>query len=60
MRWGNEKEMILQKADELVAIVNNIIGNEKKNIDYIEGANHSYDGKEEIVAKQIIEFIQAL
>lgn len=58
MRWGNDKEMILQKADELVTLVNNIIINKKKDIDYIEGSNHSYNGKEEIVAKQIIEFIR--
>ena len=58
MRWGNDKEMILQKADELVVLVNNLIRNEKKDIDYIEGSNHSYKGKEEIVAKQIIEFIK--
>lgn len=58
MRWGNDKEMILQKADELVTLVNNIIINKKKDIDYIEGSNHSYNGKEEIVAKQIIEFIK--
>lgn len=59
MRWGNDKEMILQKADELVVLVNNLIRNEKKDIDYIEGSNHSYKGKEEIVAKQIIEFIKS-
>ena len=58
MRWGNDKEMIIQKADELVTLVNNIIINKKKDIDYIEGSNHSYNGKEEIVAKQIIEFIR--
>ena len=57
MRWGNDKEMIIQKADELVSLVNNIIINDKKDIDYIYGSNHSYDGKEELVAKQIIEFI---
>lgn len=57
MRWGNDNEMIVQKADELVSLVNNIIINDKKDIDYIEGSNHSYEGKEEIVAKQIIEFI---
>ena len=57
MRWGTDKEMILQKADELVSIVNNLIINEKKDIDYIEGSNHGYNEKEEIVAKQIIEFI---
>lgn len=58
MRWGNNKEMILQKADELVTIVSNTITNEKKDIDYIEGANHSYDGKEEILAKQIVEWVK--
>ena len=57
MRWGNDKEMIIQKADELVTLVNNLIINKKKDIDYIEGSNHSYTGKEEIVAKQIIKFI---
>lgn len=30
MRWGNDKEMIIQKADELVSLVNNIIINDKK------------------------------
>lgn len=58
MRWGNDNEMILQKADELVAIVSNAISNKKKDINYIDGANHSYKEKEEILAKQIIEFIK--
>lgn len=58
MRWGNDNEMILQKADELVALVSNCILNEKKDIDYIDGADHSYSGKEKILAKQIIEFIK--
>ncbi len=58
MRWGNEKEMIVQKAEELVNNVTNIIANPKKDIAYIDGANHSYDGKEEELAKQIITFIK--
>lgn len=58
MRWGNENEMILQKTNELVTIVNNAIVNPRKNIDYINGANHSYSEKEEILAEQILEFIQ--
>ena len=57
MRWGNDNEMITQKADELVDLVNNIITNPNKDIDYIDGANHSYDAKEDELAKQIIEFI---
>lgn len=58
MRWGNVNEMILQSADELVNIVSNIITNEKKDIDYIDGANHVYSDKEEIIADQIIDFIE--
>lgn len=58
MRWGNDNEMILQKAEELVTIVSNAISNPIKNINYIEGSNHGYNGKEEILAKQIIKFIK--
>ncbi len=58
MRWGNDNEMILQKAEELVTIVSNIIDNPNKNIDYVDGANHGYHEKEEIIAKDIIKFIK--
>lgn len=58
MRWGNVKEMIVQDAEELVTLVNEKITNTKKDIAYIEGANHSYEGKEKIVAEQIIQFIK--
>ncbi len=58
MRWGNVKEMIVQEAEELVTLVNEKITNTNKDIAYIEGANHSYEGKEEIVAEQIIQFIK--
>ncbi len=59
MRWGNDNEMILQKADELVNLVNHSISNPNKDIHYIEGANHNYTGKEEILAEQIINFIKS-
>ncbi len=58
MRWGNKNEMILQKADELVTIVSNSIINSNKDIDYIDGADHGYTGKEEELADQIINFIK--
>ena len=57
MRWGNVNEMIVQMPEELVDIVNNIIKNPNKDIYYMDGANHSYEGKEEELAKQIIAFI---
>lgn len=57
MRWGNDNEMILQRAEELVDIVNNILKNENKDIDYIDEANHGYENREEELAEQIIKFI---
>ena len=58
MRWGNVNEMVLQKLDDLVKIVKEKINNKNADIDYIDGADHGYTGKEEIVAKQIIKFIK--
>lgn len=57
MRWGNVNEMIVQMPEELVDLMNNCITNPNKDIYYIDGANHSYEGKEEELAKQIIAFI---
>ena len=58
MRWGNQNEMIVQSADELVTLVSNIIINENKDIDYIDGADHGYTEKETELAEQIIKFIK--
>ena len=60
MRWRNNNEMILQKADDLCTMLKNKIKNEKLDIGYIDGANHSYTGKEEILANQITEFIDKI
>ena len=57
LRWGNQNEMILQKADDLVETVSNCILNENKDISYIDGADHGYTDKEEELACQILEFI---
>lgn len=58
MRWGTENEMIIETPNELVAKVSGIIKNKKKDISYIQGADHSYSGKESELAKQIINFIK--
>lgn len=57
MRWGNVNELILQPADDLVKIVKQKLTNPNKDIGYIDGAGHNYGGKEKILAKQIITFI---
>ena len=58
MRWGNVNEMIVQMPEELIDLMNNCITNPNKDIYYIDGANHSYEGKEEELAKEIIAFIK--
>lgn len=58
MRWGNERELIIQKADELCKNLKEKIKNEKLNIGYIDGADHSYTGKEEILANEIQHFLE--
>jgi len=60
IRWGNDREMILQDVKELVKLMESKINNIYKNIGYIDGANHSYVGKEIIVANEIINFIHTI
>ncbi len=60
MRWGNSNEMIEQSADDLVSILNSKIINKFKNINYIDGADHGYTGKEEMLASQIISFLNEI
>ena len=57
MRWGNVNEMIEQDAKELVELVSRKINNSKKDINYIDGADHSYTGKEEELSNQIVKFL---
>lgn len=58
MRWGTEKEMILQTPQELLDIINTKLINKNKDIDFINGADHGYHEKEEELAEQIIKFIK--
>lgn len=58
MRWGNDGELIIQKANELCNILKEKINNEFLDIGFIDGANHSYTGKEENLANEIKKFIE--
>lgn len=60
MRWGNSNEMIEQNADELVKFMSEKIINENKDINFINGADYGYTGKEEILANQIISFLKTI
>ena len=50
-------EMIEQDAKELAELVNRKINNNKKDINYIDGADHSYTRKEKELADQIVKFL---
>jgi hypothetical protein len=58
MRWGNVNEMIEQDAKDLTNMLNKKIVNTRKDIDFIDGADHGYTGKEYILSNQIINFIK--
>ena len=58
MRWGNVNELIEIPAAELVEIMNLKIKNDKKNINFIDGATHNYKNKEQILADEILEFVR--
>lgn len=60
MRWGNRNEMIEQPAYELVNLLNEKIYNNNKDINYIDGADHGYTGKEEVLADQITNFLKKI
>lgn len=60
MRWGDTNELILQEADKLCSIVKGKIKNTKMDINYIDGADHSYNGKEQVLAEEIKNFIQKI
>lgn len=58
IRWGTINEIIVQSPQEVVKIVNKKVKNDSLNIGYIEGANHSFYQKEEIVINQILEAVK--
>jgi hypothetical protein len=60
MRWGNNKELISQNANDLVNLLKRKLNNEKVDINYIDGANHSYNGKEDDLAKEIYNFLKEI
>lgn len=60
LRWGNIKEMILQKPEEICNNLKEKISNNQLDIGYIEGGNHSYRGKEEILAQEIKNFLEKI
>lgn len=58
MRWGNNKELIVQNAEDLCNMLKNKIKNKDLDINYIDGANHNYKEKEDVLAEEIKSFFK--
>ena len=58
IRWGDTNELIDLEAKELVEFMKKKIQNDKKDIGYIEGADHTYSEKEKQLAKEICSLLQ--
>ena len=59
-RWGNDNELALMdiaQQVEFVIVMKKKIHNKHLDADYIDGANHSYVGKEKELAEQITNFL---
>ena len=60
MRWGNNKELIKQDALTLIETLRIKLDNEKLDINFINNANHSYRGYENILAEDIYRFLKEI
>jgi len=58
MRWGTIYEFVTQELDELIPFLKDKIYNKHLDIGYIGGADHSYYGKEESLANEIMFFLK--
>ena len=56
LRWG-ESDLVVQKLDELIEILNVKIKNKNLNINYIKSTDHGYTDKEEELGNEIVKFI---
>ena len=57
MRWGTYNELIRKSADEQVKLMKKVIKNPKSNINFINGADHTYSNKEAELAQEITNFL---
>ena len=60
IRWANTNELIEKNAEDQVDFMNVKIKNKMKDINYIDGADHSFSNKEEILANEICKFLSKI
>lgn len=58
MRWGNVHELVEQDLQQLTCLLKSKLLNKNNDISYIDGADHGYTNKENILAEQIMNFIK--
>lgn len=58
MRWGNDNELIRKSAQEQVELMRRVIKKKDADINFIDEANHSYNGKEIELANDIANFLK--
>ena len=56
LTWG-EKDLVVQKLEELIEFLKRKIANPNLNIGYIKDTDHGYTNKEDVLGKKIVEFI---
>lgn len=56
LRWG-ETDLVIQNLDKLIEFLKLKIKNNKLDIGYIKNTDHGYTNKEEVLGKEIVEFI---
>lgn len=58
MRYGTVNETTTKSADETVKLIKKLVKNEKLDVGYVNGADHSYHGKENELINEYIEFLK--
>ena len=56
LRWG-ETDLVIQDLNKLIEFLKLKINNKGLDIGYIKDTDHGYTNKEEILGKEIVEFI---
>lgn len=56
LRWG-EKDLVIQDLNELSDFLKSKINNDRLDIGYIEGTDHGYTDKEQILGEEIVKFL---
>lgn len=57
MRYGTVNETITKKPEEITSLIKGLVKNDCLDVGYIDGADHSYHGKEYELADEYINFL---